>query len=98
MVEPEFTKVFPANSIYRKNGDKLNDTTGSKQINPECETFYQTTSSFLQQVIDIKQVKRKVNNGSLKEIYETTYVDPGSNKSDVKNVYFLGNWGNSNMA
>ena len=35
--EFEFRKVFTANSIYRENGKKLNNTVGSKQINPECE-------------------------------------------------------------
>ena len=35
--EFEFINVFTVNSIYRKNGKKLNNTIGSKQINPECE-------------------------------------------------------------
>lgn len=77
-VESEFRKVFTADSIYRRNNNKLNNTIGSKQINPECEILYNCFISSVSYSL-IKQAKREkeekkgeVNNRSLKEIYGTT--------------------------
>lgn len=73
----EFRKVFTANSIYRENGKKLNNTVGSKQINPECEIPQNLLTSSISYRLT-KQQKEK-NNGSLKDIVRqkpnVTYVD-----------------------
>lgn len=94
----EFKKVFTANSI-QGNGKKLNNTVGSKQINPECEIPQNLLTSSISYRLT-KQQKEK-NNGSLKDIVRqkpnVTYVDSQFKKSDVKYIdIYLGNWRNFN--